>query len=506
MGKFISFHKTVRGYNHIKADTPCEDFSASYQDDTGRFSVAAISDGHGDSACFRSSFGSKAAAEIAVEILKELGEAYFQESTSTALSMKEQLGYEKGRRMLLRQATDRIISRWSSTVLRDLEENPPSEEEYSSSGRMEDSYRTGERLEHIYGATLIAALCLPEYIILLQQGDGRCDVFYEDGSVDQPIPWDSRCYENVTTSLCDPDSEDAVRTLVIDRRTVPVVAVYLGSDGVEDYYPNPEETQEGTHCFYRKLSVMLSEIETEGDIIEERLSPVLEQHTRDGNGDDVSVAGFYLRDELKRLLPTMSTAAKKYEDDDILRRQLTAYEQKIGSMQRKHGILQRRALEAQAEAADSEKAAQSCRDQIDRLSKELAELEEQKTAAFSAMQAQSEESGKAREYLEQQENSEGFMTIIKFLGNGFNTGLHSLIEDACHTKAKEYESVSERASAKAAELETAEAELGRLAAAEEAAQEHLRQAQAEFETYDAEYQRLSTEKQKLLSCTNEDPS
>ena len=505
MGELTAFHKTVQGYNHIKAGTPCEDFSNSYQDEAGRFYIAAVADGHGDPACFRSSYGSKTAACIAVEILREFGEAYYQENASTALSIKDQLAYENGRRIQLRQLTNRIISRWSAAVLKDLEDNPPSDEDYQSAGKMEDAYRDGKRLEHIYGTTLIAALYLPEYLILLHQGDGRCDVFYQDGSVDQPIPWDSRCYENVTTSLCDEDSADAIRTCVIDLGKTPVVACYLGSDGVEDYYPNPEETQEGTHCFYRKLSVALSKVSPEQAAIEEILAPMLEKHTREGNGDDVSTAGIYMQEELVRLSPQMESEVERFESDFIRQQRLAVCEQKISSMQRKHGILLRKFNEAQADLAACEQASNICKGRIDRLSAELEQLRAQQDAAFSEMQAENEEVGKAREYLDEQENSDGFKTLLRFAAEGFGL-FRTRIEDAFKTKEKAYEQLSSKVSEKASELETEEHEQSRLIAALEASKERFAQAQAAFEEYDAEYQRQVAEKQNLLTAAPEDPS
>lgn len=501
MGELTAFHKTVQGYNHIKAGTPCEDFSDSYQDEAGRFYIAAVADGHGDPACFRSSFGSKSAVTIAVEILKEFGEAYFQEHASASLSIKDQLTYENGRRIQLRQLTNRIISRWSTVVLKDLEDNPPSDEDYQSAGKMEDTYRAGNRLEHIYGSTLIAALRLPEYLILLHQGDGRCDVFYADGSVDQPIPWDSRCYENVTTSLCDEDSADAIRTHVIDLGKTPVVACYLGSDGVEDYYPNPEETQEGTHCFYRKLSVALSKVSPEQAAIEEMLTPLLETHTRNGNGDDVSTAGIFVRDELIRLAPQMEAEVEKYEGDFARQQRLSACEQKIASMQRKHGILLRKFNEAQADVAEAEQSLNICQGRIGRLSAELEQLRAQQADAFEEMQKENEEAGRAREYLDEQESSDGFKSLLRYAAEGFGL-FRTKIEDAFQSKSKVYEGISERVTSKAAELETEEHELNQFNTVLEAARSRLIEAQTAFEEYDAEYQRLCAEKQKLLAEEN----
>ena len=71
------------------------------------------------------------------------------------------------------------------------------------------------------------ALMVSKYLILIQQGDGRCDVFYKDGSVDQPIPWDERCKGSTTTSMCDTDAFASIRSAVIDTEERGVVACYI---------------------------------------------------------------------------------------------------------------------------------------------------------------------------------------------------------------------------------------------------------------------------------------
>ena len=499
MDRLTYINKTVRGYLHKVRDIPCEDYSGSYGDVEGRYYIAAIADGHGDKACFRSGAGSKSAVEIAIGQLKDLAEVALNEDLEkTSFPLLEQLRYPKGVQMILKGLTDRIISKWYAFVNEDLIKNPPTDEEYESIGDRADSYRSGEHLEHIYGTTLIAALWLPGFLILIQQGDGRCDVFYADGSVSQPIPWDSRCHENVTTSLCDTDVDTSIRHCVIDLNQEKVVACFLGSDGVEDSFPDPDENQAGTHYFYQKLAIAIDGMDRSS--AEAYLDDLLPEFSERGSGDDVSVAGLIDNDAIKALLPDYAEAVRTFETSE----QIRSLEAKIISKQRKHGVLQRKYTEAKADAAQCNQSVQICQERITRLTQELEDLRNQQTIAFSEMQEERKEAGKARDYLDEQEQSDSFRALLRYVAEGFGL-FRTKIEDAYQSKTKVYETLSSKASAKASELETKEHELSRLKTVLEAAQSRLQQAQEAFEQYDAEYQRLCSEKQNLLASTGDEP-
>jgi len=303
-GKIVTFHKTVRGHLHILKDIPCEDCSVSFSDKGGRYHIAAVADGHGDPACVRSAYGARTAVGVAISCLSSFAE------TSLAQNAPETSGVlsaPRSTRQAVQQLTNTIISQWYQEIYRHLKENPLTEEDLSAAGRYTEDYRAGRRLAHMYGTTLIAALQLPDYLILLQQGDGRCDVFYADGSVDQPVPWDDRCFENVTTSLCDEDVASSIRHCVISLRERPVIACYMGSDGVEDSYRDIE----GTHTFYRELSLELVRKGLTGfEVYLEEMLPVF---SREGSGDDVSVAGIVDVDAIVALLPKFETLTKRYK-------------------------------------------------------------------------------------------------------------------------------------------------------------------------------------------------
>ena len=83
---------------------------------------------------------------------------------------------------------------------------------------------------------------------MIQQGDGRCILFDENGDVSQPIPWDNRCESNVTTSMCDNDVFTSIRHKIIDLDQNPISACFVCSDGIEDSFIG----MEGTYAFFRK--------------------------------------------------------------------------------------------------------------------------------------------------------------------------------------------------------------------------------------------------------------
>lgn len=364
MSYYFTFHKTIRGYLHKIKDIPCEDFSESCSEVNGRFHIAVVADGHGAAAYMRSADGSHAAARIARECLEDFAQKYLDSIDKAAEdnhtdffceNIYDKLALDNNaRKLLLKQLTDTIISRWFSFVEKDLNDSPLSEEECRLAGKP----------EHAYGTTLIAALMLPDYLILLQQGDGHCEVFYEDGTIEQPIPSDERCHENVTTSMCDEDVVTNIRSYVISLNEKRVTACYLGSDGVEDAYRN----MEGTHNFYRALTCRLNEMGKDG--FETYLEDYLPEFSRKGSGDDVSVSGIVNMDSIIDDIEQFQKQIRHYE----LTESLVQYENRIISMSRKHGIL----LERKKEAEEAEKQLKEINLKLSKMQEEYIECNQRK--------------------------------------------------------------------------------------------------------------------------------
>lgn len=352
MSQMYAFHQTARGHLHISRDIPCEDSSDSYSADNGQYHIAIVADGHGDEKCFRSSVGSKTAVEVAMANLKTFAQTVLASPETESRFYVDIFTNPRYRQMTIKGLTDTIIAEWHDRVIEDYETNPPTEEELSKAGQALPI----ENIPHVYGTTLMAALMLPKCLIAIHQGDGRCDMFFEDGTVSQPIPWDPRCIDTATTSMCDADVAASIRSCVLDLRIQKVVACYLGSDGVEDAYRDTYEGSGGSHglmggvhTFYKDLSNQLA---TRGaEDFEQYLCQMLPEFStsgrfsRTGSGDDVSVAGIVNIEAIKGLTEQFKKDVQYYD----LEEKLFWKQDELNGKTRKHDILRKRMENAYAE-------------------------------------------------------------------------------------------------------------------------------------------------------------
>lgn len=229
----IALNKTIRGEDHIRKGIPCEDASNSVSD--SEIQVIALSDGHGSSDCFRSAIGSELAVEIAKKNLLLMAK-----NLSENDDLEFFLRYPRKRAYLMRQLTDTVVSEWTKAVNDHFKRNPLSKEE-------EKFYSPTHSISYIYGATLLAALKYKDYIFCIHQGDGRFFVVYEDGEIDQAVPWDQICEGNSTTSLCNLDASNRFRNEILFIKDRPIAAIFLCSDGVEDSYRDTYADLGGLH-------------------------------------------------------------------------------------------------------------------------------------------------------------------------------------------------------------------------------------------------------------------
>lgn len=369
MKQASAFHHTARGQLHIMRGAPCEDHSASFSHPDGRYHIAAAADGHGARECFRAAVGAQAAVETAVECLQELAGAVLASEEAERSFQLDLFSDPRYRAATLRRLTDTLLARWRDRIREHYREHPPTPEELGEGASLEDI--PDRSIPRIYGATLMAALLLPGCLLLFHQGDGRIEVIYGDGTLDQPVPWDPRCEFNVTTSLCDADAFSGFRSCAIDLADREVIACYLGTDGVEDAYRDTygdlgasHQRMGGVHTFYKHLSCQLVELGPEefSSYLEELLPRFSGEglFSRAGSGDDVSVAGIADKAALEPLADRFRHEVKRYGLDEAL----YWAEDELRGKRRKHGILQKRMEAAQAEA--------------DRLRPQLAGLEQER--------------------------------------------------------------------------------------------------------------------------------
>lgn len=493
MEQVFTFHETVRGHLHVMNEFPCEDSSASFSAENGRYHIAIVADGHGSKSCFRSDYGSKVASEVTLKCLQQFAEAVLASEDIEDRFYKDIFSNPRYRHMTIRRLTDTILAEWHDRVFEDYNNNPPTIEEM---GECAVEYQNGKNIAHVYGTTLIAALKTKQCLILFQQGDGRCDVFYEDGSVNQPIPWDSRCEDTATTSLCDSDAADSFRSCVINLSEKPVIACYVGCDGIEDAYRDTYEglgeshtLMAGVHTFYRYLTCQINEKSQidfkswlPGFLTDFSANGIF---SKSGSGDDISVSGIVNLDKIGLYIEEYTYNIKLYAlEEDLFWR-----EDELRGKMRKHGILKKRFDNAQfdLENADAKKNS---------LTETLAQLQEKRTEFLKYIEDAKRE---LEEYRQDAESAAGqfegryatrfasaMQRFIEEISSGYSQ------KEAAYSKLLEHlMEIEEKIKQMEDELDACEKNICELRVKRD-------ETQSLFEEYDSKYQAIEAEHNKLL--------
>lgn len=345
------FCKSVIGSSHIRKAIPCEDFGI--KTDCGKYRIFAAADGHGDPNCLRSHIGSEVICRIASEKLEGFARTIEEQG------WEETLFDEEKAKQRVEELVRSIVGGWGEEVGKELEQNPLSEEEKQRAPAYAKEYEDGIRTERMYGTTLIAGLQTESYLLLLQQGDGRCVVFDCNGAASQPVPWDDRCVGTATTSLCDSDAVQSFRYKIINLQENPVIACIAGTDGVEDSFPG---SMERMHVYYRKLLSYACENGVQA--LEEYLGDELGRLSKDGSADDITVSGII---NVERVRPYLQEFAERNrlvnleEEVVLLENKVISIEEggKLQHLKRKH----EEAEEARTKASVAYRAAYKVRNE-----------------------------------------------------------------------------------------------------------------------------------------------
>jgi hypothetical protein len=214
-----------------------------------------------------------------------------------------------------------VVGAWFLEVEKDFKTKPFSPEEIAGAAeKYRERYRRGEQFHRAYGTTLIAAAAAEDYWFGIHIGDGKCVACYPDGSWDQPIPWDDKCFLNVTTSVCDDDSIDRARVYFCTRREekgLPVM-VFVNSDGVDDSYP-AGDNEKYLAGLYRTIALNfvdeIKKADPEAGFKSgvRQVKEFLPDLSKRGSGDDISIAALIDPDALLALEPILR---KQDEDKD----------------------------------------------------------------------------------------------------------------------------------------------------------------------------------------------
>ena len=264
----LTFNHTCIGYSHLASGKPCQD--ASYAASNDQYAIAIVSDGHGGAAYSHSDTGAQMALRAAQYVMDNNPLTSWQDP-------------------YMRPALfDELVRTWRELV----------QEHYNSTHVPEDTDII-HVFDHVppvdphdihvrYGCTLMLSCVHPNGWFAFQIGDGRCVAIHplaQTGDpaqlTSEPVPADERCFLNQTTSLCDADAAAEFRFCGGDRDSTPV-AIFLGSDGIDDSWGNDE----ALHNFYIDILKHCASREA----VEADLSDALPQLSRLGSHDDMSVA------------------------------------------------------------------------------------------------------------------------------------------------------------------------------------------------------------------------
>ena len=253
----FSFNTTCIGASHVKEKKPCQDFSASISNP--KYAIAAVADGHGGEEYFRSARGARFAVESAMSCIEE-----FLLTNDNLLNNVDEA---------LKALEASILISWHEKILNDIKKNSVKIEQ-----KCRDFFSP-------YGTTMIAAAFTRFNWFAIQIGDGKCVVINNDKSVSQPIPWDERCLLNQTTSLCNEEAGGNFRHFYSKEKPL---AVFLGSDGIDDSFP-VNKNEEYLASFYQGIYNNFEKESFKKGA--KQLHKMLPFFTKKGSGDDVSIAG-----------------------------------------------------------------------------------------------------------------------------------------------------------------------------------------------------------------------
>jgi len=272
--RYSTFHALHIGATHVKLGLPCQDMCMSEGDEC--FSIAVVSDGHGNRRHFRSERGSRTACETASALIREF------------LVQTADLTHEE-REAKIPELKHRICLDWRKAILSDAKNDPWTPEEIEEqknllSEEQFERFLRGETAPLAYGCTLCAVFRAEWGWGALQLGDGCVVVIDPDGTYRWPMPESLVNSGHRTASLCAGNPlTDFRHVMEYGRHPVGLMAY---SDGIEKTLPSEgKELITMLHWIWKKQRAG-----DESSI--EKLTKLLGEISRRSRiGDDASIAG-----------------------------------------------------------------------------------------------------------------------------------------------------------------------------------------------------------------------
>ena len=255
---FHGMHQTVTGESHIRKKTVCQDSSGIVVNQD--FAIAVVADGHGSAKHFRSDIGSK----IAVKITAGLLEKYMRRITFV-----EQ--FRQHPQFILKQMEKQILMKWREAIEEYHRENPLTEEEAAKN----------IRVPVIYGSTVLAAVLSYDFSFGMVLGDGEFVAMDQEGKIFIPVE-DENAHANYTSSLCNTNAIEYFEDWYTMEK---MQAMFVSTDGLIKSFASEED--------FLKYHGLIFKMLKDPDKTKKSLERNFEKRTREGSGDDISMALVY---------------------------------------------------------------------------------------------------------------------------------------------------------------------------------------------------------------------
>ena len=266
------FGHSTRGYQHITANTGCQDRHKAILLPDGTC-VLAVADGHGSKACPYSDMGAWAACKAFCLVMRRLSESCDSNQTLFSLLNRE------GAHGIARS----IVYEWRRYIRRSYKSRK------LSMPKRQDGSKDFDTMYRSAGTTLLGAVITANWYFAFQIGDG--DIYLVAQSGCEPLVQANKYAGVETDSLC---SSDAWNSVVCDTRrwriTEPTILM-MTTDGFYNSHISDAE-------YKRSCIAYLKALEEYGtDSVRDNLPQWLNETSRNGCGDDITLLLAYLRPE-----------------------------------------------------------------------------------------------------------------------------------------------------------------------------------------------------------------
>ena len=212
---YYVFNKTCIGYNHLKNNKVCQDYSASYKDNERI--IVTCCDGHGGPQYVRSHLGSKAASEAVINVFKSINKSFFKEGKSSDLLDKIRL---------------LILCEYNKLIEREVANKPIRKSELVGlSEEQVDALKFNPA--KAYGTTLSGAMVFNKKLIIVSIGDTET-LGISKGEIVKIFDNSNDPAGNVTYSMCQEDAYKYLRVAILNVKELD--GVLLCTDGLSSPY------------------------------------------------------------------------------------------------------------------------------------------------------------------------------------------------------------------------------------------------------------------------------